>query len=45
MSYAEIGELTFPQIRCILYRGRPPVVRLTDPAEIQEWMERVRRGD
>jgi hypothetical protein len=38
---AQVGEMTFPQLRCVLFKGREPVERLTDPASIKDWIRTV----
>jgi hypothetical protein len=45
MSYAEIGELTLPQVRCILTGGKSATTDvLEDPVEVRDWMRLVEGG-
>jgi hypothetical protein len=45
MSYAEIGELTLPQVRCILTGGKSASTDvLEDEAEVRDWMQLVAAG-
>lgn len=41
MSISEIGELTFPQVRCVLYRGKQPVHRIENKDEMLDWIRHV----
>lgn len=43
MTYAEIGGLTLPQVRCLLNKGAEPADRLDDPEAIRDWMRRVQQ--
>lgn len=45
MTIAEIGELTFPQIQCLLYGGAEPVHRIESKDEMLDWIKQVEANE
>ncbi len=49
LSYEQIGELSFPQIRCLQHEGKPPrgnVRKFGSMAEAEEYRKQAReRGE
>jgi len=41
MTYHEINELTFPQVRCLLNGGEEPVGRIDDPDDMRDLIRQV----
>ena len=43
-DYQRIAGMTFPQLRCVMVKGREPDV-MTDAGDIREWIRKVASGE